>query len=662
MKVKKQMLHVVYCSFICCILLAFIYPTYTVFGSHTIGVKQNVTSEYVWEAEKKPNKMYVWHKNDRSTKKIVYCYNQNKKFPEKGVLYKKITIHNDTRDILYHRIQNYLPTAKEETIEKIVRIIINGYPANPHLQEHFAYDPEVLWNGTQYAIWSVIHGYDLEQGELQGEIDGTKEVGMYLLQNDNSEENYNIQISFFEPENTDYQCLLALEYIVDPEKEQQEIVVEKFWGGVSNEQVKECPEIKVAIKYLDRVMTYLNLNSSNRWKASYIAETEVGEEPIYSVAEIDSKGNEVTSGSEITLGEKKYLVDITKEEQVEGKNQVTFKIVNTQNEPPKIIEKEELSYEVTFSKVEVDKVEELEGAILQIVSGEAIEVEPFYTWTSTKQMKKVCLKEGIYTMIEKEAPKGYEIATPIVFRVLSSGGIEIKENNEWHIATNSMVRMEDKRQEALIEQEEPKKEEEEKKEEPKEEKEEKKEELKEEKEEPKKEEEKKKEEPKKKEEKKKEEPKKEEEKKKEEPKEEQEEKKEEPKIEPKAVQEELKAQSQLNIPKKKATDPVQLSYLMGLKGRRGQNDEEENKEMNLKVEGRSLGFLELEMKNNKNINKKLNLQGKKMDNTNNVEVVKTYDDKRLELLIGANIVSCIIMITYIYLRKKADNNVKNYQL
>lgn len=626
MKVKKQMLHVAYCSFICCMLLIFIYPTYMVFGNRAIGGKQNATSEYVWEAEKKPNKMYVWHKNDRHKKKIVYCYNQNKKFPEKGVLYKKITIHNDTRDILYHKIQNYLPTAKEETIEKIVRIITNGYPANSHLQEHFAYDPEVLWNGTQYAIWSVIHGYDLEQGELQGEIDGTKEVGMYLLQNDNSEENYNIQISFFEPENTDYQCLLALEYIVDPEKEQQEIVVEKFWGGVSNEQVKECPEIKVAIKYLDRVMTYLNLNSSNRWKASYIAETEVGEKPIYSVAEIDSKGNEVTSGSEITLGEKKYLVDITKEEQVEGKNQVTFKIVNTQNEHPKIIEKEDLSYEVIFSKVEMDKEEELEGAILQIVSGEAIEVEPFYTWTSAKQMKKVCLKEGIYTMIEKEAPKGYEVATPIVFRVLSNGGIEIKENNEWHIATNSMVRMEDKRQEALIEQEEPK------------------------------------EEPKKEEEEKKEEPKKEEEKKKEEPKEEQDKKDEGLKIEPKAVQEELKAQSQLNIPKKEITDPVQLNYLMGLKGRRGQNDEEENKEMNLKIEGRSLGVLELEMKNNKNTTKKLNLQGRRMDNANNIEVVQTYDDKRLELLIGANIVSCIIVITYIYIRKKADNNVKNYQL
>lgn len=119
-----------------------------------------------------------------------------------------------------------------------------------------------------------------------------------------------------------------------------------------------------------------------------------------------------------------------------------FVIKMVDNKTPEIPDN---SYELTFSKVEVNTTNELEGATLQIFSGETTNVEPLHTWVSTKEQRKISLKEGIYTMVEKQAPDGYEVAENIIFQVLSNGAIQIKENGNWVDRLNTMVRMEDKK-------------------------------------------------------------------------------------------------------------------------------------------------------------------------------------------------------------------------
>ncbi|MDO5027007.1 MAG: SpaA isopeptide-forming pilin-related protein, partial [Tissierellia bacterium] len=118
---------------------------------------------------------------------------------------------------------------------------------------------------------------------------------------------------------------------------------------------------------------------------------------------------------------------------------------------PEIImvdEKEEApaEVEVIFSKVEVNGSEELEDAKLKLVKLEDGMETLVEDWVSTKDQKKIKLSPGIYTMIETQAPEGFEIAESITFRITSDNKIEIKQDDEsWQTVDNSTIKMEDER-------------------------------------------------------------------------------------------------------------------------------------------------------------------------------------------------------------------------
>ncbi|HEY9575210.1 MAG TPA: thioester-forming surface-anchored protein, partial [Lachnospiraceae bacterium] len=147
-----------------------------------------------------------------------------------------------------------------------------------------------------------------------------------------------------------------------------------------------------------------------------------GQKITYSVKEVDSKGaildmpnyeSTQEMNSSVSMGNEKRVYTITN----------TYKPTAT---------------EVTFSKVEVNKSEELAGADLTVVEGESAEGQTVATdakdgskleWKSGNETKKFSLKEGTYTMIERQAPEGYEIAEAITFRVTAKGEVEVKEGN-----------------------------------------------------------------------------------------------------------------------------------------------------------------------------------------------------------------------------------------
>ena len=99
---------------------------------------------------------------------------------------------------------------------------------------------------------------------------------------------------------------------------------------------------------------------------------------------------------------------------------------------------------VTFSKTEVNGTAELPGASLQVFRGETADATKLIEeWVSTDTAKVIELIPGIYTMVERTAPKGYEIAESITFRVNLDGTVDIKHAANWVPAKNATVRMQD---------------------------------------------------------------------------------------------------------------------------------------------------------------------------------------------------------------------------
>lgn len=109
---------------------------------------------------------------------------------------------------------------------------------------------------------------------------------------------------------------------------------------------------------------------------------------------------------------------------------------------------EDIPYYITVSKVDASTGEELDGAKLEIRDDSN---QVVLKWTSSKKdgSKKLAvaqyLQEGrSYTLVETEAPKGYEVAEPIVFRVDKDGIVYLKNEAGGFDATNgAMLVMED---------------------------------------------------------------------------------------------------------------------------------------------------------------------------------------------------------------------------
>ncbi|SDL87986.1 Cna B-type domain-containing protein [Streptococcus equinus] len=131
---------------------------------------------------------------------------------------------------------------------------------------------------------------------------------------------------------------------------------------------------------------------------------------------------------------------------IEGKVENGNIIITNRHVP-----EEPKSTDVTFNKVEVNGSEELPGASLKVVEGESADGQVAkdaktgteLSWTSGTSAKVYSLLEGTYTMVESQAPTGYELAESITFRVTSEGQVEIKGANGWTSQANATIKMED---------------------------------------------------------------------------------------------------------------------------------------------------------------------------------------------------------------------------
>lgn len=116
---------------------------------------------------------------------------------------------------------------------------------------------------------------------------------------------------------------------------------------------------------------------------------------------------------------------------------------------------------VTFSKVNANGTIELKNAHLTVVEGEYTsgdktiakdsKTNEALSWISDGNTKTFTLKVGKYTLIEDQAPLGYDKAENIAFEITKDDKILIKQTDDtWKEAENSTVQMKDNRLSSVL--------------------------------------------------------------------------------------------------------------------------------------------------------------------------------------------------------------------
>lgn len=109
-----------------------------------------------------------------------------------------------------------------------------------------------------------------------------------------------------------------------------------------------------------------------------------------------------------------------------------------------VVMKDEPMY-IAISKVDFTNKTELPGASLQITDGSGNVID---SWTSSNAVHKILVTkfnyDEEYVLTEKTAPKGYEIAENIIFKLERSGKVYVKSGDNWVVMADGVVVMEDK--------------------------------------------------------------------------------------------------------------------------------------------------------------------------------------------------------------------------
>ncbi|MCY7192073.1 Cna B-type domain-containing protein [Streptococcus gallolyticus] len=178
----------------------------------------------------------------------------------------------------------------------------------------------------------------------------------------------------------------------------------------------------------------VTLTAADNWTYTWtnLAEKANKKDIVYSVKEVTEVDGYTTTEGKVENGN----VTITN---------THVPVIPEEPEDPK-------TTDVTFSKVEVNGSAELSGASLKVVSGETADGQiatdaktgENLAWTSGDTAKVFSLSEGTYTMVESQAPAGYELAESITFRVTADGQVEVKgTDGSWTVQADATIKMED---------------------------------------------------------------------------------------------------------------------------------------------------------------------------------------------------------------------------
>ncbi|WP_133015314.1 Cna B-type domain-containing protein [Clostridium cuniculi] len=332
---------------------------------------------------------------ENGVKKTVYCYQQNKIQPSiNGTSgYSKVDFFSS--DVTE-------PTSKV-TKEMIATLLYLGFPSNATgLQEEWGIDDSRADYLTQQTIWDFIKG----------------NVVTYL-----KDTAYEYDLSYYagSPDSPYFEKYgYNGDVIIDNDVVLNE--VDGVWksdtlaiGGNYNGEISfnNLPE---NVKVYD-ASTNIEINSTVKVGDSiYIVYSGIVQDDFLATV-----GYEYSTTSTVyyKAADSTYQ-DMIGFEEILNQGNISISAKNQNKELPS----KNTNANVVIDKVEKGTDNKLIGAVLSLYEGTSESGKLIEEWTTTGEAKKIQVEYGkTYTLIEKSAPEGYEIADPITFTVKGNNTI-----------------------------------------------------------------------------------------------------------------------------------------------------------------------------------------------------------------------------------------------
>ena len=323
------------------------------------------------------------------SKEIVYCYNHDLNQPSSNGTsgYKK-----------YDYFSTEINTVNSEVKSEIAAILYAGYPNNAlGFMEEFGVSEDEAREYTQDAIWSLTNGND----HTNSNISRNSYLHALYFYAEKEEGKYGDTGSVSISDD------VVLTQVNGVWKSNILTIAGDYTGAITFNDLPENITI-----YDARTNNVIN-SSVNVGDSIYI---------VYS-GEVEGNFSEILTYNYETTDVRFYKsADNTYQDMIGSKitsNEGKISI-SAENE------NKELPSKNTNAKVVINKVEEgtenrLVGAELSLYEGNPNNGKLIEQWTTTRESKEIKVEAGkTYTLVEKSAPEGYEIADPITFTVDSS--------------------------------------------------------------------------------------------------------------------------------------------------------------------------------------------------------------------------------------------------